>query len=102
MNTLEDRSVHDKLQWDTAIKFMETTVGEKLRQSECHNHIQCSVCVQCSAAATCDRAWTLMSIHLLKVKDGDFLPLYTLWFQKPDPVTVLDNFKIFDPVLTSN
>ena len=35
MNTLEDRSVHDKQQWDTAVKFMETAVGEKLQQSEC-------------------------------------------------------------------
>ena len=34
MNTLEDRSVHDKLQWDTAVKFMETSVGEKLCQTE--------------------------------------------------------------------
>jgi len=32
---LEDRSVHDKQQWDAAIKFMETAVGEKLQQSEC-------------------------------------------------------------------
>jgi len=34
INTLEDRSVHDKQQWDTAIKFMEMAVGEKLQQSE--------------------------------------------------------------------
>jgi optic atrophy protein 1 len=34
INTLEDRSVHDKAQWDAAIKFMETTVGEKLAQTE--------------------------------------------------------------------
>lgn len=33
INTLEDRSVHDKTQWDAAIKFMETTVSEKLKQS---------------------------------------------------------------------
>jgi len=34
VNTLEDRSVHDKQQWDTALKFMETSVSEKLNQSE--------------------------------------------------------------------
>ena len=31
INTLEDRSVHDKNQWDTAIKFMESTVKDKLQ-----------------------------------------------------------------------
>ena len=34
MNTLEDRSVHDKQQWDSAVKFMELAVGEKLKQSQ--------------------------------------------------------------------
>lgn len=34
VNTLEDRSVHDKQQWDSAVKFMETAVGEKLKQTE--------------------------------------------------------------------
>jgi len=39
INTLEDRSVHDKQQWDTAVKFMETSVGDKLQQSECYEVI---------------------------------------------------------------
>lgn len=34
LNTLEDRSVTDKRDWDTAVKFLETSVREKLRQTE--------------------------------------------------------------------
>ncbi|KAK3104830.1 hypothetical protein FSP39_011133 [Pinctada imbricata] len=34
INTLEDRSVTDKPQWDGAIKFMEETVKERLKQTE--------------------------------------------------------------------
>ena len=34
INTLEDRSVHDKSQWDNAIRFMETSLQEKLQQSK--------------------------------------------------------------------
>ncbi|KAI0238329.1 protein OPA1 [Lamellibrachia satsuma] len=34
INTLEDRSVHDKAQWDKAIKFMESSLQEKLQQTE--------------------------------------------------------------------
>ena len=35
MNTLEDRSVTDKAQWDSAIKFMESALKERLEQSKC-------------------------------------------------------------------
>merc|ERR1711976_560666 len=34
VNTLEDRSVHNKNQWDVAIKFMEAAVKERLVESE--------------------------------------------------------------------
>lgn len=34
INTLEDRSVTDKQAWDAAIKFMEETVSDKLKQSK--------------------------------------------------------------------
>jgi len=34
LNTLEDRSVSDKEQWDKAVKFMEETMKEKLEQAE--------------------------------------------------------------------
>ena len=34
VNTLEDRSVHNKQQWDSALKFMETAVKDKLEQSK--------------------------------------------------------------------
>ena len=34
MNTLEDRSVTDKTQWDTAIKFMESALKDRLEQSK--------------------------------------------------------------------
>ena len=30
LNTLEDRSVHDKYHWDSAIKFLEHSLNEKL------------------------------------------------------------------------
>lgn len=33
VNTLEDRSVTDKQQWDAAVKFMEETVKGRLQQS---------------------------------------------------------------------
>jgi optic atrophy protein 1 len=35
VNILEDRSVTDKHQWDAAIRFMEETLKERLKQSEC-------------------------------------------------------------------
>ena len=34
VNTLEDRSVTDKQQWDSAVKFMEETVKARLQQSK--------------------------------------------------------------------
>jgi optic atrophy protein 1 len=34
LNTLEDRSVHDKQQWDSAIQFLEKSLQEKLTVSE--------------------------------------------------------------------
>ena len=78
MNMLEDRSVHDKLQWDTAVKFMETSVGEKLRQSEC-TCVMVTSCVQqllvmphidIESSAESSRWW--------------FLLMYTLFLQKLD------------------
>lgn len=34
LNSLEDRAVSEKQQWDTAVKFLETSVKEKLIQTE--------------------------------------------------------------------
>lgn len=34
LNTLEDRSVHDKQEWDQACKFFETSVKDKLQHTE--------------------------------------------------------------------
>jgi len=34
LNTLEDRSVHDKQEWDQAVKFFEQSVREKLEHTE--------------------------------------------------------------------
>ncbi|XP_026837160.1 dynamin-like 120 kDa protein, mitochondrial isoform X4 [Drosophila erecta] len=34
LNTLEDRFVHDKQEWDSAVKFLETSVSAKLVQTE--------------------------------------------------------------------
>ncbi|XP_058460435.1 dynamin-like 120 kDa protein, mitochondrial isoform X3 [Malaya genurostris] len=34
LNTLEDRSVHDKHEWDQAVRFLETSVKEKLELTE--------------------------------------------------------------------
>ncbi|XP_046420696.1 dynamin-like GTPase OPA1, mitochondrial isoform X1 [Neodiprion pinetum] len=34
LNTLEDRSVNDKRDWDQAVKFLETSVKEKLQSTE--------------------------------------------------------------------
>lgn len=34
LNTLEDRSVHDKAEWDQAVRFFESSVKEKLVQTE--------------------------------------------------------------------
>ncbi|GFO13772.1 dynamin-like 120 kda protein, mitochondrial, partial [Plakobranchus ocellatus] len=40
INTLEDRSVHDKEQWDKAVKFMEETMKRQLEQSrKCLNRL---------------------------------------------------------------
>lgn len=34
LNTLEDRSVHDKTEWDQAVKFLEQSVKDKLEHTE--------------------------------------------------------------------
>jgi optic atrophy protein 1 len=34
VNTLEDRSVHDKYHWDSAIKFLEHSLQEKVAANE--------------------------------------------------------------------
>lgn len=34
LNTLADRSVHNKQEWDQAVKFFEQSVGDKLQQTE--------------------------------------------------------------------
>jgi len=34
LNTLEDRFVHDKQEWDSAVKFLESSVNAKLVQTE--------------------------------------------------------------------
>lgn len=34
LNTLEDRSVHDKNEWDHAVKFFESSVRDKLQSTE--------------------------------------------------------------------
>ena len=34
LNTLEDRSVHDKYHWDSAIKFLEHSLQEKVAANE--------------------------------------------------------------------
>lgn len=34
LNTLEDRSVHDKQEWDQAVKFFENSVKDKLKHTE--------------------------------------------------------------------
>ncbi|KAG8232092.1 hypothetical protein J437_LFUL012452, partial [Ladona fulva] len=34
LNTLEDRSVHDKQQWDNAVKFLEKSLNDKLEATE--------------------------------------------------------------------
>lgn len=34
LNTLEDRSVHDKQQWDAAVQFVEQCLLEKLNATE--------------------------------------------------------------------
>jgi optic atrophy protein 1 len=33
LNTLEDRAVSDKQQWDEAVKFLETSLSERLQVS---------------------------------------------------------------------
>lgn len=33
-NTLDDRCVHDKQEWDQAVKFFESSVKEKLQQTD--------------------------------------------------------------------
>ena len=43
MNTLEDRSVHDKNQWDSALKFMEATVKDKLELSKLFDQVIFSI-----------------------------------------------------------
>ena len=34
LNTLEDRSVNDKRDWDQAVRFIETSVKDKLNATE--------------------------------------------------------------------
>jgi optic atrophy protein 1 len=34
LNTLEDRNVHDKQEWDQAVKFLEASVKDKLHHTE--------------------------------------------------------------------
>ncbi|XP_076365189.1 opa1 mitochondrial dynamin like GTPase [Tachypleus tridentatus] len=34
LNALQDRSVHDKQQWDSAVKFLETSLKERLQTTE--------------------------------------------------------------------
>lgn len=34
LNTLEDRFVHDKTEWDQAVQFLESSVKSKLQQTE--------------------------------------------------------------------
>lgn len=34
LNTLEDRSVHDKTEWDQAVKFFEESVKDKMKSTE--------------------------------------------------------------------
>lgn len=34
LNTLEDRTIGDKRDWDAAVKFLEASIKEKLKQSE--------------------------------------------------------------------
>lgn len=36
LNTLEDRTIADKRDWDQAVKFLEASVKEKLKESEKH------------------------------------------------------------------
>ena len=42
LNTLEDRSVHDKQQWDSANQFLEKCLQERLGQSEANLREQVS------------------------------------------------------------
>lgn len=39
LNTLEDRSVTDKYQWDLAVKFLEESLREKLKVSNYVVHV---------------------------------------------------------------
>jgi optic atrophy protein 1 len=34
LNTLEDRNVHDKHEWDSAVKFFESSVRDKMQNTE--------------------------------------------------------------------
>lgn len=34
LSTLEDRSVHEKEQWDSAVRFLESSVKDKISQTE--------------------------------------------------------------------
>lgn len=38
LNTLEDRTVTDKRDWDSAVRFLETSVRDKLKQNEAIVH----------------------------------------------------------------
>lgn len=38
LNTIEDRNVHDKQEWDQAVKFFESSVKEKIQQTELTIH----------------------------------------------------------------
>ena len=44
LNTLEDRAVHDKYQWDSAINFLEKSLQEKLKISQAENKDRLAKC----------------------------------------------------------
>jgi len=46
LNTLEDRSVSEKHQWDSAVKFLEKSVKEKLQvQDNCQHFVNLYITV---------------------------------------------------------
>ena len=48
LNTLEDRSVHDKQHWDSAVKFLENSVKDKLQVGCSGLHLWDESCIQMS------------------------------------------------------
>ena len=56
LNTLEDRSVSEKQQWDSAVKFLEKSVKEKLQvqsalQDNCQHFVNC-LCLHVSLSVS--------------------------------------------------